>query len=155
MSATAALVRRAALIVKVGTLPAGVAEVTLAARRPWRCTAPGRGELARGAVAGWSSRPPCRPSEVIEASALQHAAELVEGVRPVEARVDERRDRLLALLAQRDEARVGSQLAGFGLRLLRPRGQRGRFGLAAGDLVVGHAVEQREHREPPSTPSTA
>ena len=49
-------------------------------------------------------------ASVSETSGGQHAAELVEGVRPVEARVDERRDGLLALFAQRDEARVGREL---------------------------------------------
>ena len=52
-------------------------------------------------------------SEVIEASLGQHAAELVEGVSPVEAGVDELGDGLRALLAQRREARVRRELRGL------------------------------------------
>ena len=79
-------------------------------------------ELAAGAeLAARRRRPIDRVSEVIEVCAGQHAAELVEGVGPVEARVDERGDGLHALFAQRHEARVRGELLGLRLGLLRLR----------------------------------
>ena len=82
--------------VNVGTLPGGVAEATDEA-----APAEAAEELAAAAglaTAVASSVPTVPVSDEIEMPLGQHAAEFVEGVRPVEAGVDQRRRGLLCAL---------------------------------------------------------
>ena len=139
VSATSVWLVAQPLSVKVGTLPGGVAEVTLepeavaALELPEAgVVAPVAAEAALLAPAAVSAPAAVEPvpepivpvSEESEASLGQHAADFVEGVGPVEARVDELIDRLHALFVQRQEADIGRQPGGLRLGQLRLGGER-------------------------------
>ncbi len=140
VSATIAWLVAQPASVKVGTLPAGVAEDTLELDAVAALELPAAGVVAPVAAAALllapaavsapaAVEPPLDPIVPVQRGQRdlpggQHAAEFVEGVGPVEARVDELVDRLHALFVHRLEADVRREPGGLRLRRLRLRVER-------------------------------